>query len=211
MPTLYDYELSAGCYAVRLMLAILHEPYDTVPVDIFPGAAHLEPDFLELNPLGELPVLRDGERVLRDAPTSLVHLAQSRDPGGPWLPAEALAEITSWLLMAQRLAASTGEARLIRAGIAQGESAPLEAEAHRLLRVIDEHLWFGERDGRDWLVAGVAPTIADIACFPDIALCEEAGVMRQDYPAVRRWMDRVKRIPGFIGMSGVFPAGPARD
>ncbi|WP_417308059.1 glutathione S-transferase family protein [Devosia sp.] len=211
MPTLYDYELSAGCYTVRLMLSILRQPYDAVPVDIFPGVAHLEPEFLELNPLGELPVLVDGDRVLRDAPAILVHLAQTRETGGEWLREADLAEITSWLLMAQRLSASVGQARLIRAGIAQGESAPLEAEAHRLLRVIDEHLWFGERESRDWLVAGGAPTIADIGCFPDIALSEEAGVMRQDYPAVRRWMDRVKRLSGFIGMSGVFPAGPARE
>ncbi|MGO4835058.1 glutathione S-transferase, partial [Rhizobiaceae sp. 2RAB30] len=51
---------------------------------------------------------------------------------------------------------------------------------------------------------------ADIACFPYIALSEEGGVSRQDYPAIRRWMDRVKRVPGFSVMSGVFPAGPAR-
>jgi len=34
-------------------------------------------------------------------------------------------------------------------------------------------------------------------------------VSRIDYPAVRRWTDRVKRFDGFVSMSGVFPAGPA--
>jgi len=34
-------------------------------------------------------------------------------------------------------------------------------------------------------------------------------VSRQDYPAIRRWLDRVRRIPGFVVMSGVFPAAPA--
>ena len=41
-------------------------------------------------------------------------------------------------------------------------------------------------------------------------LSEEGGVIRIDYPAIRRWCDRVKRIPGFIVMPGVFPAGTDR-
>jgi glutathione S-transferase len=43
-----------------------------------------------------------------------------------------------------------------------------------------------------------------------VILSEEGGIPRQDYPAIRRWCDRVKRLPGFIVMSGVFPAAPAR-
>ena len=77
-------------------------------------------------------------------------------------------------------------------------------------RILDEHLWFGEQQGRDWICAAAHPTIADIACFPYIMLSEEGGISRQDYPAIRRWCDRVKRVKGFIVMSGVFPAGPAR-
>ncbi|MYI15929.1 MAG: glutathione S-transferase, partial [Acidimicrobiaceae bacterium] len=33
---------------------------------------------------------------------------------------------------------------------------------------------------------------------------------RQDYPALHRWTDRVKRIDGFTPMPGVFFAAPAR-
>ena len=52
------------------------------------------------------------------------------------------------------------------------------------------------------------PTIADlVAIFPDVALSEEGGVSRLQYPAIRRWIDRVKRIPGFSVMPGIFPAG----
>ncbi len=45
---------------------------------------------------------------------------------------------------------------------------------------------------------------------PYVMLSEEGGISRQDYPAIRRWCDRVKRIRGFTVMSGVFLAGPAR-
>jgi len=54
------------------------------------------------------------------------------------------------------------------------------------------------------------PTVADIAIFPDVILSEEGGISRLDYPAIRRWTDRVKRIPRFTVMPGIFPAGDAR-
>jgi len=72
--------------------------------------------------------------------------------------------------------------------------------------VMDEHLWFQERQGQGWLVSGEAPTVADIACFPYVMLSEEGGIPRETYPAIRRWSDRVKRIPGFVVMPGIFPA-----
>jgi glutathione S-transferase len=83
----------------------------------------------------------------------------------------------------------------------------VQAGAHRLFRVLDEHLWFREREGLDWVCSAAHPTIADIAIFPDVALSEEGGVSRLDYPALRRWTDRVKGLPGFMVMPGIFPLG----
>ena len=77
------------------------------------------------------------------------------------------------------------------------------------MRDLDRHLWFAEPGGPGpgcWRAPG--PTLADIAVFPPVILCEEGGISRQDYPAVRRWTDRVKRIPGFVAMPGVFPGRP---
>jgi glutathione S-transferase len=42
-------------------------------------------------------------------------------------------------------------------------------------------------------------------------LCEEGGISRLPYPAVRRWTDRVKRIPGFTIMAGIFTADPPTE
>ena len=78
-------------------------------------------------------------------------------------------------------------------------------------RVLDEHLWFREQENLSWVCSGEQPTIADIAIFPDVILSEEGGVARIEYPALRRWTDRVKRIPGFVPMPGIFPVGDARS
>jgi len=208
MVTLYDFELSADCYAVRLMMSILGVPYETVSVDLYPGADNRANWFLKLNPQGTLPVLVDDGLTVSNANPCLIHLAGKHDATDRWSPIQNPVML-GWLDFARELSGSAGVART---GVAFGWDADLPAlqlEAHRLLRQLDEHLWFGEKQGRDWLVDGEHPTIADIAVFPDVTLCEEGGVSRQDYPAIRRWLDRVRRIPGFVVMSGVFPAAPA--
>ncbi|WP_423065579.1 glutathione S-transferase family protein [Devosia sp. CN2-171] len=201
---LYDFELSADCYKLRLMLSILGHRYDVVAVDVFPGREHEGAAFRALSPNGTVPVLDiDGTRYT-DPEVTLAHLAATFGER-TWLEAP---ELDSWLATAKRLGASAGNARLAVNFGYDHDLAALQHAAHAELRRIDEHLWFGERENRNWLAAS-HPTIADIACFPDIALCEEGGISRQDYPAVRRWLDRVKRIPGFMTMSGVFPTAPA--
>jgi glutathione S-transferase len=89
------------------------------------------------------------------------------------------------------------------------DAVEARAGAHRLFRILDEHLWFREQEARDWICNADHPTIADIACFPYIMLSEEGGISRQDFAAIRRWCDRFKRVPGFIVMPGIFPTIPA--
>lgn len=205
---LYDSELFAECYAVRLLAALLGVPLTLRPVDYYPGCEHEEEAFLAVNPLGTLPVLDAGETVLRDWQAALVYLAAQYDPAGQWLPtgdAERLAAVQEWLSVARKFENSAGAARLHDSIGLDADIARCRAEAHRLLRNLERHLWFGERAGSDWLVAGAYPTIADVAIFVHVILCEEGGIERMDYPAVRRWTDRVRRLPNFAIMGGVFP------
>ena len=90
---LYDLELSGNCYKVRLLLALLGQDHELAPVDVLGGeqksAAHLA-----RNPFGEIPVLEDGEVVLRDSQAILVYLA--REYGGEtWLPTAPRAPFSS--------------------------------------------------------------------------------------------------------------------
>ena len=214
MIRLYDYELSGNCYKLRLMMSILGIKHETVPVDFHPGREHKSAWFLELNPLGQLPVIEDDGLVLRDAQAILVHLASNYDPTGRWYPLDdpkSLGVVGQWLAFADGITATAAAARLHDGLLLDIDVEACRAGAHRLFRVLDEHLWFREAEGQDWICPGSHPTIADIACFPYVILSEEGGVSRQAYPAIRRWTDRVRRIPGFIVMPGVFPAGPARE
>jgi glutathione S-transferase len=66
-----------------------------------------------------------------------------------------------------------------------------------VLAVIDRHL-----AQRQWLELD-RPTIADIACFPYIALAADGKISLNDYPNLVSWIDRVKQLPSFIGMPGL--------
>ena len=209
MIKLYDYVLSVNCYKQRLMMSILDVEYEAVPIDFFPGWEHKGEEFKKINPLGHIPVIDDDGYVLRDAHAILVYLAAKYDPTGLWYPTgdpELIGETASWMLFAEGTTNTASAARLC---VNLGYDFDLEAcqaSAHRLFRVLDEHMWFREREGREWVCSGSHPTVADIAIFPDVVLSEEGGISRLDYPALRRWTDRVKRIPGFLVMPGVFPA-----
>ncbi|MBK1794627.1 glutathione S-transferase [Devosia sp. WQ 349] len=211
--TLYDFELSGNCYKVRLLLNILNQPADMHPVEFFPGKEHKSDWFLRLNPFGQLPVLKDDEVVLSDSGAILAYLAKKYDTTGQWFPDNpaVTAEILRWHSVADDITSTSSAARLALGYGYDFNIEKVQAGAHRIFRLMDEHLWFGERQGRDWLCSPSHPTTADIACFPYVMLSEEGGISRQDYPALRRWTDRVRRIPGFMVMSGIFPAGKAKE
>ena len=207
MLILHDFDLSAECYAVRLLAALIGVPLELVRVDVYPGRENESDSFLALNPLGTVPVLESDAGLLRDWQAILAYLAFRHDSSGQWWPRENPALI-GWLGLARDLANSAGLARLhdgmgLRADIAQ-----CRATAHHLLGEIERQLWFAERAGQLWLLPGDQPSVADIAIFVHAVLCEEGGIERLDYPALRRWIDHIRHLPGFIPMSGVFAPFP---
>lgn len=207
MITLYNWDLSVNCYKQRLLMSILGVEYESVPIDFYPGWEHKSAAFKEINPLGHIPVIVDDGYMLRDAHAILVYLAAAYDTSGRWYPTDdpqLLGETAQWMLFAE---ATTNTASAARLHVTLGYDFDLtacQAGAHRLFRVLDEHLWFREREDLDWLTSSPHPTIADLAAFPDVMLSEEGGISRMDYPAVQRWTDRVRRIPGWVAMPGMF-------
>ena len=208
MIKLYNDELSGNCYKLRLFMALLELPFERVPVNFHPRKEHKDEAFLRLNPFGQLPVVDDHGYVLRDAQAILVYLASRYDPGQRWFPADAevRGQVAMWLAVAEDITCSASAARLHDAfGYALDVEA-CRAAAHKLFAHMEDHLADGEVEQRPWL-AGAGPTIADIGCFPYVALAPEGGIQLHRYPALRRWIQRIKALPRFIGMPGIFALG----
>jgi len=196
---LYDYVLSASCYKVRLMAALMGVKLPTEAVDFHPGRAHRSAAFRAINPAGTLPVLVDGDLVLTESTAMLVYLAH-----GPWLGAgpKQTAQIQQWLAFSARLGASLGMARLHDMLLYPGDINALRRAGVEALRELESHLTEARFAGRIFLT-GDTPTIADIACFPNVALAPDGGVSLDDYPSIRLWSRALRALPGFIEMPGI--------
>lgn len=199
MLTLYDASISGNCYKVRLLLSFLKLEYKLVAVDL-KNREQKTPDFLKLNIFGEVPVLKDKTVVIRDSQAILVYLAKCYGSDA-WLPddAEGLAKVMQWLsTAANEIANSLAPARAY--WHFERKEVDIERSTTRaaaVLEVMNNHL-----HQRNWLEFG-RPTIADIACFPYIALAHQGKISLNPYPNVLAWTERFKHLPQFIEMAGI--------
>ncbi len=194
MIKLYDFPLSGHAHRARLMLALLGIDYELIHVDLAQGE-HKRDAFLSLNPFGVVPVLVDGDLVVRESTAILVYLARAYAP--EWYPSDPTgqAEVQAWLATATRdIPAGPGAARLVTVFDAPLDHAALIAQSHELLAAIDSHL-----ARRQWL-ALERPTVADVAAYSYIAHAPEGHVALDGYPHVRRWLANVEALRGFVAM-----------
>ena len=200
---LHDYVLSASCYKVRLMAALLGVPLTLKAVNFHPAHEHRGPEMMALNPAGTIPVLVDGDLVLTQSGAMLVYLATAHGP--EWLgdrDARSQAEVQEWLTFAGALNGSLGLARLhdMIGWAADIDAARKAGVGH--LRILEARLFDRRCEGGTFLV-GARPTVADIACFPNVALAPDGGVSLDPYPSIRLWMRAIRALPGFIEMPGI--------
>lgn len=202
--TLYDFELDENCYKVRLLLSVLGLSYRKVAVNMVPGCEHLAPALMALNPRGSLPILVDGKFVLSKAEAIMTYLARAYDTGNTWLPVEPKAHgaVAMWLQFATRDLHVAFLARRLAMFDVSGDEVALGLAARRAFRLMEDHMTAREFDRTAWFV-GDNPSLADLALFPAIALSRDFGIEHEAYPALRRWMRRVRTIPGFMTMPGI--------
>ncbi|KAA0677934.1 glutathione S-transferase family protein [Roseomonas genomospecies 6] len=190
---LYHHPLSGHAHRARLFVSLLGLPHELVEVDLKAGA-HKKPEFLTLNPFGQVPVLDDDGVVVPDSNAILVYLAKKAGRTD-WLPedAQAAAAVQRWLSVAAgEVAYGPAAARLVTVFGAGFDHEEVVARAHALLTKLDDHL-----SGRDWLVGG-QPTIADVAIYSYVARAPEGNVDLSGYPAVNAFLRRVEALPGFV-------------
>ncbi|BCH26180.1 glutathione S-transferase family protein [Mesorhizobium sp. L-8-3] len=192
--TLHGMALSGHTHRVELMLLMLGLPYRFVPVT---GEVMRSGEFRRLNPLGQIPVLQDGDLVLADSNAILVYLAKRYAPESGWLPEDAIGahHVQRWLsIAAGELRYGPANARLVALWGMPGDPVRCAEIASRLLHFMEDHL-----AGRLYLAAD-QPTIADLACYAYVAHAPEGGIELDACPSVRAWLKRIEALPGFKAM-----------
>lgn len=192
---LYNFPRSGHAHRVELMLSLLQLPTELIFVDLAKGE-HKTPEFLAINPFGQVPAIDDSGTIISDSNAILVYLAK-RYGEGRWLAEEAVAaaRIQRWLSVAAgQVAYGPAAARLITVFGASFNAEEVIHRAHVLLAVME-----GELDASLFL-AGDTPTIADVANYSYIAHAPEGNVSLEAYPNVRAWLARIEALPGFVPM-----------
>jgi glutathione S-transferase len=198
MFTVYGMSDSGNCYKVRLALEQLALPYRWIEVNSAKGETKT-PEFLARNPNGQVPalVLEDGSS-LPESGAILHYLAE----GSPLLPAGRVerARVLQWMFFEQY--SHEPYVAVARAILRyQPPDSPRRAELPRLrergnraLAVMDQHL------AREPFFAAGRYTIADIALYAYTHCAADGGFDLNAYPAILKWIDRVKTQPKHLPM-----------
>lgn len=200
MIELFEFPLSGNSHKARLMLSLLDLQYQSQIVN---GAerAHKAEAFLVMNPFGQVPVLKDGDVIVRDSQAILVYLARAYG-AEHWLPTDAsrMAAVAAWLsTAANEVSRGPGD---LRAHFVLGRDINVDnarAVTANLLAILDTRL-----KQNSWL-ATEAITIADIAVYPYIALAHQGKIDMSAFPAICQWMQRIEKLPGYVSMPGIQP------
>ncbi len=200
MMKLYDIDLSGNCHKVRLFLSLLNVNYEKRPIDYKQGELK-SPEFLAINPLGQVPVLVDGDVVIRDSQAILVYLARKYDADDwLWLPLDpaAMAKIMQWLSFAvNEINNSLFLARLYFLFDADVDLEKAQTKSKEVLELLNKHL-----ENREWLEFN-RPTLADIACFPYVGLAPDGKIALDPYPHVVAWIKRIQNLSHYVPMPGL--------
>ena len=197
---LFHFALSGHAHRARLFLSLVGQPCDIVEVDLARGE-NRAPDFLTLNPFGQVPVLVDRDTVVPDSNAILVYLAK-RLGRTDWLPEDAAgaARVQRWLSVAAGpIAFGPAAARLVTLFGATFDAAEVIARAHAIHGRVEAEL-----ADRPWLAAD-RPTVADVALYSYVVAAPEGNVDLAPYAQVRAWLARIEALPGFVP----FPQSPA--
>ncbi|MES2414015.1 MAG: glutathione S-transferase [Pseudomonadota bacterium] len=194
---LYRAAISGHSHRVELFLSLLGLPFELVDVDLLSGA-HKKPDFLAMNPFGQVPVIEDGDVTLADSNAILVYLARRyAQHVEQWLPSEPLAaaRVQRWLSVAAGpLAFGPSAARVIQLFKSPASPDDAIARAHALFKVMEQQL------AASAFLTGDTATLADIANYSYTAHAPEGNVSLDAYPKVRAWLARIEALPRFVPM-----------
>jgi len=200
MYKLHAFSQSGNCYKVALLLQALKQPWESVhmPFADFASGVPRSADWRDReNPMGELPILEVDGKKLTQSGAILIYLADKHGEYGGKNDDEKQ-EVLRWILFDNhKFTSYLATWRFIKSF---GPTAPDPAVEKWLKSRVKNSFGIAERhlESRDYMV-GNQPTIADMSLggymyYPT----EESGYdIAKEYPAMARWLERLKKLPGW--------------
>lgn len=190
---LYSYWRSSAAYRVRIALNLKGIDYDVVPVQLTQeGGKQHDADFAQLNPQELVPVLVDGERVIRQSMAIVEYLDEAYEGERLLLPVDVRARARVRAL-SQVVACDIhplGNLRVLQ--YLEREFNTPQVERERWL----QH-WIGEgfaaleklladNPSTGLFCEGDEPSLADICLVPQVYVAQRWSVNLDGFPTIRR-------------------------
>ena len=189
---------SGNCYKIKLLTSLLSIEHEWVHIDILANETLTE-TFLKKNQNSKIPLLElDDGRFLSESNAILNYLASNT----PLLPNDKFvnAKIQQWQFFEQYshepfIAVARYIAKYL--GLPDDRRADYESKqqgGHKALQVMEAQL-----QKTPYLV-GKDLTTADVSLYGYTHVAHEGGFNLIEYPAIKKWLNRIQAHPKYIGM-----------
>lgn len=194
---LYHDPTTVNCRKVLAGFDLLGTEYEPVKVDYF-ARGHKQPEFLAINPNGELPALVDGDLALWESNAILTYAAERGGPTSAYPQEPKIrADINRWHLWEASKWYPGCYVYLVENVVkpltgAEPDVALLDAHAPTFLHlagILEKRL-----AGRPWL-CGQEVTLADIAVAAPMHLHHYQKMPLEPFPNLRSWIARIEALP----------------
>ena len=204
---LYCFGESGNAYKAALSLELSGLDWAPVFVDFFNGETRSTAYRQNVNEMGEVPVLVDGDLRLTQSGVIQAYVSDltGKFGGGP----EEKYDVLRWVLWDNhKLSSQAGMTRFLMNFMPSDKRpaeviALLQGRLRAAYEVLDRHL-----EGRDWIV-GDAITNADLSCCGYLFYPEPFGFDRTEWPEIDRWLANIERQPGWKPPYELMPGSPA--
>ena len=199
---------SGNAYKAALPLELSGLDWEPVYVDFFGGQTRTEEYRRDVNMMGEVPVLVDGDLNICQSGLIQMHVSEKCGKFAGGDEAERR-EVLRWVLWDNhKLSSQAGLTRFLMnfAPPAKRCKETIGFMQARLLAaygVLEAHL-----TGRDWVV-GSEVTNADFSCCGYLFYPERFGFDRSEWPQINRWLNSISSLPGWKAPYDLMPGSPA--
>ncbi|HEU4924126.1 MAG TPA: glutathione S-transferase [Burkholderiales bacterium] len=201
---LYCFAQSGNAYKAALMLNLCGAKWQPRFVDFFNGETRTPEYRANINEMGEVPVLEHNGKRLSQSGAILHYLADHLRK----FQGEDRMEVLRWILwdnhkLTSYIATLRYMVTLAKVG---------EPQVHEFLRgrvkgslvILDLHL------KKSPFVVGKEASIADLSLCGYLYWPDEFGVSWAEFPAVGAWLERIRKLPGWVHPYELMPGHPLK-
>ena len=205
---LYCFGESGHSYKAALALELVGCNWAPVFVDFFAGETRSDAYRADINIMGEVPVLVDGDLTLTQSGLIQAYIAEKTEQHGGQTDAEK-GEVLRWILWDNsKFSTPIGITRFLINFIPEAKRPQQVIEFNQARLKANYKILNAALEGRDFLV-GDAITHADMTCCGYLYYPEPFGFDRSAWPNIDRWLTNISETPGWKAPYDLMPGSPA--